>query len=164
MDELEREAREALEAEGTPPERVEVTRRIDARYLGQSFELEVSADRWTEHFHAAHEERYGYRRDDTPVEAVTVRVVAAGPPPVLPAPRLAAADGPPTASGIEVFTGGARRTTLRVRRSRLLAGHRLSGPAVIEEYSGTTWLPPGWRLEVDPWGSLHLSPEVEATA
>ena len=47
----------------------------------------------------------------------------------------------------------------RVWRKDLLAGHTLEGPAIVLEYSSTTWLPPGWRLEVDVWGSLLLSKE-----
>jgi len=46
-----------------------------------------------------------------------------------------------------------------VRRRDLRAGHVLEGPAVIQEYSGTTWVPSGWTLEVDPSGCLHLSPK-----
>jgi len=33
------------------------------------------------------------------------------------------------------------------------------GPALVMEYSSTTWLPPGWRLEVDERGSLHPTKE-----
>src|SRR5690606_6758351 len=78
-----------------PPaaEGIRVHRWIDARYRGQSFELAVPADDWIERFHRAHEARYGYRRDDTPVEAVTVRVVVERPAAALPVQELAAATG-----------------------------------------------------------------------
>ena len=46
---------------------------MDARYQGQSFELRVPAADWARRLPRAHDERYGYRRDDTPVEAVTLR-------------------------------------------------------------------------------------------
>jgi N-methylhydantoinase A len=44
----------------------------------------------------------------------------------------------------------------RVWRRDLRAGHRLDGPALVLEYSATTWVPPGWILDVDRWGTLHL--------
>jgi N-methylhydantoinase A len=48
-------------------------------------------------------------------------------------------------------------TVGRVWRKDLRSGHTLEGPALILEYSSTTWLPPGWLLEVDDWGSLHIT-------
>ena len=60
----------------------EYTRRADLRYRGQSFELTVEADaleKLEERFHAAHEQRYGYRMDDEPVELVNLRLIATVP-------------------------------------------------------------------------------------
>ena len=57
----------------------------------------------------------------------------------------------------EMVLAGRVLQAKRVRRLDLRAGHRLDGPTVVQEYSGTTWVPPGWTLEVDPWGCLHLS-------
>jgi N-methylhydantoinase A len=69
-----------------------VTRLVDARYPGQSHELtiEEGAD-----FHAAHEQRYGFRLDGEP-EVVTRRVVAivSRPRPELPASGGDAVTGP----------------------------------------------------------------------
>ena len=35
-------------------------------------------------------------------------------------------------------------------------GTRLSGPALVVEYSSTTLVPPGWNGTVDAEGHLHL--------
>jgi N-methylhydantoinase A len=43
------------------------------------------------------------------------------------------------------------------RRDALLAGNRIKGPALIEEYASTTVLMPGDRLEVDELGNLVIS-------
>ncbi|HET9947730.1 MAG TPA: hypothetical protein VFQ22_02275, partial [Longimicrobiales bacterium] len=109
--------------------------------------------------HDAHRERYGYARPDRAVEAVTLRVVVRAPAPPLPAPALEEAAAPPPAERARVVLGGRALEALRVRRADLRAGHRLEGPAVVLEYSATAWVPPGWRLEVDRWGCLHLAPE-----
>jgi len=154
---LEARGRAALEEDGVSPEAVTFERWVDARYVGQSFELAVPADGWVTGFHTAHAERYGYHRLGTPVEAVTLRVVASDRPRELPVPELPTADGPPSAMSISVYHRGKRHAALRVRRTDLRAGHRMDGPLVLEEYSGTTWVPPEWRLEVDRWGCLHLT-------
>jgi len=160
---LEDEARTAMAADGFAEAPLTAERWIDARYHGQSFELAVPADDWSERFHRAHHERYGYRRDDTPAEAVTVRVVVTAPAPELDVPVLAEASGPPPVVPSEIHHRGSTRAAGRVQREALRAGHRLEGPVVVQEYSGTTWVPPGWRLEVDGWGCLHLSTDVPAT-
>ena len=156
LDELGSEARAAMAAAGADPESLSVERWIDARYRGQSFELAVPADGWAAHFHDAHRARYGYARPESPIEAVTVRVIVASPPPPLAVVALEAGGGPPTSSSTTVVLGGRALQAKRVSRRDLRAGHRLDGPAVIQEYSATTWVPSGWTLEVDPWGCLHL--------
>ncbi|MFC1660621.1 hypothetical protein ACFL3S_04010, partial [Gemmatimonadota bacterium] len=129
---------------------------VDARYQGQSFELRVPRQDWVAVFHQTHAERYGYSREATPVEAVTLRAIATAPEPDLHHPTLPKADAPPPGEKTLVFHEGKQLEATRVWRSDLLSGHELPGPALILEYSSTTWLPPGWRLQVDTWGSLKL--------
>ncbi len=154
---LKEQAVSAMLEEGNAPETLGVTEWIDARYQGQSFELRVPWRDWMETFHRSHEDRYGYARRETPVEAVTLRVVAEGAPlPLSHTPLPAAAEDPPVEAAT-VFHEGSEVPVQRVWRKDLLTGHTLRGPAVVMEYSSTTWLPPQWRLEVDTWGSLHLT-------
>jgi len=90
------------------------------------------------------------------VEAVTLRTVAEAPPlPLDPTPLAKAGGLPPAEAGV-VFHQGEEIPLMRVWRRDLRSGHVLEGPALVLEYSSTTWLPPHWRLEVDDWGSLHL--------
>lgn len=158
LEALETEAASAMAADGFAPDTLSAERWIDARYHGQSFELAVPSEDWAGRFHRAHEERYGYRRDDVPAEAVTVRVVVTTPPPALDPPELAPATAPPPTSTTEVYHRGDMIPAARVRRADLGAGHRLVGPLVVQEYSGTTWVPPDWTVEVDLGGCLHLTP------
>ena len=158
--ELESDAREAMRAEGAEGATLTAERQVDARYRGQSFELGVPADGWIDAFHRAHRERYGYERPETPVEAVTLRVTVSAPPPALEGPRLDTAAGAPPTTPTDVVHGGHSRRAVRVRRSDLLAGHELNGPLVVQEYSGTTWVPPDWHVRVDAWGCLHLTPSA----
>jgi N-methylhydantoinase A len=156
--ELETSALHALLAEGVDSSTVMVERRVDARYRGQSFELRVAGEDWVEAFHAAHLRRYGYRRDETPVEAVTARALASAPGPDVPVPALEPARGPAPTVRSTARHAGRSLEVLRVWRRDLRAGHVLEGPALVLDYSATTWLPPSWRLEVDGLGVLHLRP------
>jgi N-methylhydantoinase A len=157
--ELADQGRREMLSEGAEADTLVVERWVDARYQGQSFELRVPADGWVDLFHTSHHERYGYRRDETPVEAVTLRVVITAPSVPLDVPELAAASGPPAIEPSQVFFGGEMVPAQRVWRRDLRAGHTLQGPLIVQEYSATTWVPPHWQMEVDRWGCLHLIPE-----
>ncbi len=156
---LESQAVEEMVSEGNDPESLAVRHWLDARYQGQSFELRVTWEGWVEAFHLAHEERYGYSRPEAPVEAVTLRAVAEAPPlPLSPSPLQKAEGNPPVEKSTAYFDGNEIEVG-RVWRKDLMHGHTIAGPAIVLEYSSTTWLPPGWLLEVDAWGSLLLTKE-----
>lgn len=174
FDQLEAEARGAMEAEGIAPEDVTIHRLADVRYHGQSFELRVPAappagsepSGWVEAFHTAHEARYGFARRDARVELVTARVEAVGPATTFPTSQatrgggIVAGDPGVRGSGRGHSTGESptdRPITVRYRgeavearavgRAGLAEGAAVEGPAVVHEYSATLWLPPGWRGE-----------------
>ncbi|MEE8146622.1 MAG: hydantoinase/oxoprolinase family protein, partial [Longimicrobiales bacterium] len=151
------QARSALLTEGVPDEAVDVTTWVDARYEGQSFELRVTSRDWRNTFHQAHEERYGYSRPETPLEAVTLRAVASAPGPQLEVEPLQAAGSPPEATSATVYVGGRSVEAAKVKRTLLRAGHEVNGPAIITEYSATTWVPEGWTARVDELGNLILT-------
>ena len=43
-----------------------------------------------------------------------------------------------------------------IDRERLRPGHRFDGPALVEEYSGTTLVPPAWEARVTAGEHLLL--------
>ncbi len=153
---LEAESRQALEDEGAKTADITVERWVDARYGGQSFELRVPAADWVDTFHREHERRYGYARPEAAVEAVTLRAIATAPGAQIESPELPAAEGDlPEAVGSVVF-GGKSVSARRVWRRDLRPGHTVEGPALILDYSATTWVPPKWVVTVDPSGTLRL--------
>jgi N-methylhydantoinase A len=134
-------------------------RRADLRYGGQSFELTVAADdpaALGERFGAAHEQRYGYRMDDEPVELVALRLVATvaveKPATEEPPPDEAEA-GAPTR---DLRIGGKWTAAPVHERARLGRGSRVSGPSVVEFAEATLVVRPGWAGAVDGTGTLVL--------
>ena len=165
LEALEEEALGEMLEDGADPARLSAQHRIDARYRGQSFELTVPARGWIQSFHRAHEERYGYRRR-SPVEAVTLRARIEGPGEAVRLPEIpASTEGPvPVADRGGVRADGADLDVPVYERSDLAAGSSLAGPAIVAEYSATTWCPPGWRVESDRRGVLLLQPSTAARA
>jgi len=131
--------------------------RVDARYRGQSFELDVPAESWVDSFHAGHEARYGFRRPDSAVEAVTVRVSAVSPGVALEPERIPAHTGSTAVTHHRFTIAGEEVDGGFVDRAALSSGATLSGPLVISGYGSTTWVPMGWSVEVDSWGCLLLN-------
>ena len=156
MEELEGEARAQMVADGSDASSLVAERSIDARYRGQSFEVCVAAEDWVDRFHSEHEKRYGYRRSTT-VDAVTlrVRVEAPGEQVQIQEPREESETN--GHDRITVRMGGNQIEAQILSRSGLPLGEAVPGPAVIVEYSATTWCPPEWQIERDRSGMLHLS-------
>ena len=157
---LEREAEAALRAEDVPPERRSTSRSLSMRYLGQSYEVDVSADGEedaAQRFHRAHAERYGYSRPEAPVEIVAARVAAVGVgrEPELPAHRPAGDDTPHLRS---LRLAGREAVVEAWRWAALHAGHERLGPAIVFDDHATALVPDGWRWRVDGRGNLVLEP------
>ncbi|MGI9626269.1 MAG: hydantoinase/oxoprolinase family protein [Longimicrobiales bacterium] len=150
---------QALEADGHPPDSLTIQHMVDARYAGQSFELRVPAKGWIQAFHRSHEERYGYSRPDRTVEAVTVRVVAQAPPLEVEAP-IVAERPEPSGTSVTVRTKDGPLEAILYQRPDLGRGFEITGPAIVAEYSGTTWVPEGWQATVGDHGSLRLTGEL----
>ena len=136
----------------------EYTRRADLRYRGQSFELTVEAgslEKLNERFHAAHEQRYGYRMEDEPVELVNLRLTATVPveKPGLDEP---AAEGDAVSERREANFDGEWREVPVFDRERMGEGSEVSGPAIVEFKESTCVVRPGWGGTVDGVGTLVL--------
>ena len=168
FDDLEVEARAWLDREGVPPAQRQLVRAFDMRYLGQNFELRVAeppgGDVGTLRtaFFREHARVYGYHADDEPIQIVNVRLTALGAPPVLAIPALGSAPAPDAsaarAGARDVWfdeTAGFTRTPV-YRRERLLAGHALAGPAIVEQMDSTTVVLPGQTATVDAHANLMI--------
>ena len=157
LDEVGRQLRE----EGFEPSQVSLEKTMDARYAGQSYELNVPyTEDFVASFHGAHERHYGFASPAQPVEIVNIRVRGSGRLAELPFPRstVTSADAPPEAVVMEkkvLFDGKPLKTSF-IARERLRPGHRIVGPAVVLEYSATTLIPPDFRGVVDEWFNLLI--------
>ncbi len=54
-------------------------------------------------------------------------------------------------------TAGISRSVVFAFSERTIRPEMLEGPLIVQEYSGTTWVPAGWTVKPDLWGCLHLT-------
>ncbi len=147
---------------------VRVSRALDLRYRGQSYELtaEIEGDgaldspallRARARFDALHEQRFAHHDAAAPVEVVAVRALARlGGAPVLagePGEAAGAGSGPEV---VECWFGGERLPTARIERSSLAPGEIVEGPAILTQLDATTLVAPGWFGSGDESGNLLL--------
>jgi len=157
----------AVVRDSGPAATVTIARSVDARYVGQGYELTVpvaagSLDaaalaRIRAAFDEIYAARYGYANPTEPVETVTWKLAAVG-----GAPRVALAKA--TSDARDGGLKGRRRAWFPETRGwtecavydryALAPGSRLDGPAIVEERESTSVLPPGTSATVDEYANL----------
>lgn len=150
--------------------------RADLRYHGQGFELGVACPAGDvipatitalrAAFEAEHNRRYGHDLGDHRIELVTLRVIGTIPPQGPDA--ISAIDQPPSPmrSGTRpAYFGpdhGLLETPVIDRRGLSETPHQ--GPLIIEEYEGTTIVPPDGSALRDPFGNIVITLQAETHA
>jgi N-methylhydantoinase A len=161
--ELEAAGRAELEQEGLAREAMSFVRKIDLRYVGQSFELTVPAgDELLERFHAEHDRTYGFSAPEEPVEVVSLRLTSVGTI-AKPPPRLLEPGGetePKERRPVYFAESDGYVDCPIYDRYALPAGATFAGPAVVEEFDSTTVLHPGYVALVDETGNLVIERET----
>ena len=157
---------------GVPEAAIDYEPQADARFKGQGFELTVPFEpgilaaptakmfaRLASSFTAEHVARYGHSFNDAfPVEIVNLRLIATVPSdrrPAIAASALAAASTP---ASREVYFGphhGSLRTEV-IGRGALGRAPR-QGPFIIEEYEGTSVVPPDCTARLDAIGNIIIA-------
>ena len=161
-------AQAALDGEGVPNERRIIERRIDLRYVGQSYELSIPItklasdedDDLLERFHVEHVRRYGFANRAWVVERVALRVRGRGivlTPPPLPVSRDASAS--PWVERSKDAMDSRDAMLLFVRREPYLTVIHVD-PWSRGDYSSAK---PADLILITDTSSDHLDPELIAT-
>jgi N-methylhydantoinase A len=161
---LEAEGRDLLVEDQVTGGDMYFARSADMRYVGQEYAVNVpiaadfSLDALAAAFHTGHRIRYGHCTPDAPVEFVNLRIAAMGRIRAGTVPYRAPDAGADAVLGSRrvVFAGKEHETPV-YHRARLVPGEYGEGPAVVEEDSSTTVVPPGWAIAVDGLGNLLMT-------
>ncbi|MEE8140073.1 MAG: hydantoinase/oxoprolinase family protein, partial [Alphaproteobacteria bacterium] len=163
-------ARAELRAEGFRPREIALEYAIDMRYAGQGYELTVplASGRITKKslagirntFDQTHHTLFGHSGPEEPVEVVTYRVTGIG---KLPEVRMPAF----RRKGVRLKSAyrGKRRARFDgatceaavYQRERLDVGHRILGPAVVEQLDSTLVVHPGQVARVDRFKNILIT-------
>ena len=171
--ELEAEGRRLIAEAGVAPGDVTVTRAADMRLFGQNHEIAVPLPDGTldkksvaaikTAFADEYTRRYTHLYEGARMQALHWHVLCSGPVPSLTATRDAGRPGggePKKGTRQAYFpeSGGFVETPVYDRYA-LVAGERIAGPAIIEEFEATTIVSPGDSFLADAHGNLCITVE-----
>src|SRR5574341_270578 len=172
---LEEDGRAALTREGIAERDMSFIRQIEMRYVGQSYELTLSAPASGElgakeiahlldQFLREHERAYGHSAPGEPTEIVNLRLTALS---RIKKPELREIGKQRSEETGKQAIKARRQVYFAERggyvdcpiydRYRLGAGASVPGPAVVEEFDSTTVIHPGFHARVDKFGNLLLT-------
>jgi N-methylhydantoinase A len=170
---METEAKDLLASENIPPEQQKFRFSLDLRYVKQYHEVNIEIDRadiknnnydaMAAQFHPEHNRLFGYSLEDdgTPLELINLRLTALG---NTEKPRFSTEDfsGEDPASAMkrerEAYLP-LKKTTDNVPvfdGAKLKHGHRINGPAIIEQVNTTTFITEEYAMVCDRFGSYTI--------
>ncbi len=174
IEELRAEGEKGLSEEHIPASMRAFRFSLDLRYVGQYHEVNVPAktddlmtlvmERIAEDFHAEHNRLYGYdlKREGTDIELVNIRMTAIGKTdkPTFRKEADRGADPSMARKGVRSVFIPSEMDFAPVAvydGDRMGCGNQLKGPAIIEQVNTTIFVPPGYEIECDPYGSFMMS-------
>lgn len=158
-----------LTEEGVERSRMEFMRSVDLRYVGQEYTINVPLNEALDlnsaidAFHDLYQARYGHALHGSPVEIINLRLTATG--------RLkrgkVSAEAKPAKQNLSalhrdiIFNGQSYHAPI-YKREALPNSKLYKSPAVVEEASATTIIPPGYTFRIDEIGNLLIQAEENA--
>ena len=170
LQDLKEAASAALDAEDVPRSEQSVVYQIDVRYHGQGFELPISTD--LEQFARGGLAEIGTQFDDThkrlftfaldaEKEIVNLRTIVQGKPAMVESNELPEGGEDPTAARTcsnRIWVRKRETDAAIYDRSKLAAGNKITGPAVITEMDSTTLILPDHVGVVHRSGNILIRP------
>jgi N-methylhydantoinase A len=164
-------AKEELQNEGFADQEIKIEPYLDLRYAGQGYELTVPCMMppfkkedlkiMRQRFDTLHEQNSGHKAETEPVELVSLRLISLG---VVPQAKLA--PGKVTGRKVEAARTGERKvyfgkehgplTTQIYNRDLFEPGHKLTGPAIVEQLDTTTVIHPEQEATVDGYRNIII--------
>ncbi len=165
------QAKADLHGEGFRDSEIKMEPYLDLRYAGQGYELTVPCPMpplskddlalMRARFDTVHEQNSGHKAETEPVELVSLRLISLG---IVPQAKLS--PGKVSGRTVEQATTGTRKVffgrqhgmlnTQVYSREALEPGHRLSGPAIVEQLDTTTVIHPEQEVTVDEYRNLIM--------
>tara|TARA_B100000575_G_scaffold41769_1_gene29351 strand:- start:1241 stop:3253 length:2013 start_codon:yes stop_codon:yes gene_type:complete len=160
---LKSEATDLLKSENVSTPDMTFSLTADMRYIGQEYYVNVEINepfdlnKINKNFHSTYEKQYGHSTPDGPSEFINLRLIATG--------KITKSD---SVKGIEndekiinsnrkiVFNQTEYETNIYAR-DNIKSNNQFKGPAVIEESTATTVIPPNYSIIKDNFGNIIIT-------
>jgi len=154
------EAKQELLDQHIAPEAIDLACKVHVRYQGSHQAILVDfADLHSmqAEFERLHKQRYGFinTQESLVVEAVTAEAI--GRSEAVEEPKLAPTERAlQPVEQVQMRSDGAWQTVPLYERDQLSYGHKIDGPAIIIEATGTNVVESGWQAQLNAYGHLIL--------
>jgi N-methylhydantoinase A len=156
---------------GFQEEEIKIEPYLDLRYAGQGYELTVPCTmpplnrenlaEMRRRFDSLHEQNSGHKAETEPVELVSLRLISLG---LVPQAKLSPGkmtgrksdDAKIAARNVFFGTEHGTLATQIYNREKLEPGHRIYGPAIVEQLDTTTVIHPEQEATVDDYRNILI--------
>jgi N-methylhydantoinase A len=145
---LKAEATELLKSENVQESNMDFSLTADMRYIGQEYYVNVNLtepfnlEDINKSFHETYEKQYGHSTPEGPCEFINLRLIAMGQIEKSGSIKSAGEDTTIVESKREVVFNQKPHQTNVLNRQKIETNKKFSGPAIIEESTATTIIPP----------------------
>ena len=160
-----------LDGESIAKDRQKLVYQVDVRYYRQGFEFPISVQpdqlsteegkqQFVADFKEIHEKNYGFNIE-SPIEIVNLRCIGIGQVRKVELPKFESGDENAASAIIEMYQAwfdGKQLDTNIYDRSKLRAGHKIQGPAIITQKDSTTVILPEHHGKVDEYLNILIYP------
>lgn len=167
-DDMKAEVSELLVQQNIAENEIVYEKTVDMRYVGQEYTLSVEfkADEITpdsiaslkQAYNNYHQQVYGHHNPNGAIETVNIRLVGIGlidRVQKTPVEETAVSEVAAYNKVLVTFSGKEEETGIFLRKD-LHAGTTFNGPAIIEELSATTVVPPGYSIRIDGYENIII--------
>jgi N-methylhydantoinase A len=146
--------------EGIAEDAIKIHCSLDARYIGQSYELNIPYTTSFHHdFQTAHLRLYGYSYPDKAIEIVNLRLKAVGAIPQIRLPEIPTGNQNFSLAPIkyqQVELNGSTSSIPLYDFEHLLPGMQLTGPALVVSPDTTILIDQGDKVNIDKYQNLLI--------
>ena len=164
FEKLTNEATDLLSQENVKESDMSFNLTADMRYIGQEYYVNVQINKpikleeINKCFHETYEKQYGHSTPDGPIEFINLRLVATGHiPKTSEFVKKFHQSAEVNENNRSVFFDNNKYDTEVLNRANIKSDKSVEGPAIIEEETATTVVPPKYYLKKDNFGNLIIT-------
>ncbi len=160
---LKDEATNLLKSENVNENDMSFNLTADMRYIGQEYYVNVDInepfdlEQINKNFHSTYEKQYGHSTPEGPSEFINLRLIATG--------KIKKSDSVKSIENDKTIKDSKRKIIFNQKEfeTKIYARHNIKnnekfeGPAVIEESTATTVIPPNYSITKDDFGNIIIT-------